>query len=170
MSAVRNADTLDLICSRLETNAGDIARACAEHNVSTGWLKRWMRDDPKVDAAIRDAMDTGTAVLESALIKRAVDGYEEPVFYKDEIVGYKTKFSDSNLQFALSARKREVYGKTIDINQNISVTHLSDKELDAKIEMLSAKLGLTLALPAPGETIDAEFEDVREEIAVDDLL
>lgn len=172
MSAVRNEENLELICSSLERNAGDIAGACADAGCSTGWLKKWMRDDPKVEASIRDAIDTGTAVLESALIKRAVKGVKEPIYFKDQLVGHKRRYSDSNLQFALMARKRDVYGKQVEINQNISVKHLSDEELNAKIDMLSNRLGITLALPSPDSVEDAEFTELGEVeiISVDDLL
>jgi hypothetical protein len=170
MSAVRNEDNLELICSALERNAGDVAGACADVGCSTGWLKKWMRDDPKVEVSIKDAIDTGTAVLESALIKRAVKGVKEPIYFKDQLVGHRRRYSDSNLQFALTARKRDVYGKQVEINTNISVKHLSDDELNAKIDMLANRLGVTLSLPSPDSIIDAEFEDVGELITVDDLL
>lgn len=170
--AVRNADTLERLVVELERNAGDVARACADINVSTGWLKRWMREDPKVEAAINDAMDTGVAVLESALIRRAVEGVDEPIFYKENIVGYKRRYSDTNLQFALKGRRREVYGDKQEITANVNVKHLSDDELNARIEMLSQRLGL--ALPAPSNVIDATFEEIPEldlvAIDVEDLI
>jgi hypothetical protein len=168
MAAVRNQDTLDRLCEELETNAGDIALACSAVQASTGWLKRWMREDPKVDAAIRDAMDTGTAVLESEMIRRAVHGVDDPIFYKDEQVGSRKKYSDALLIKALESRKRDVYGKTVDVNQNVNIKVMSDDELDTKIAMLAERLGLQLALPAPDEAVTVDFEPC--EIELEDLL
>lgn len=164
--AVRDAQTLQDILDALETNCGDLAGACT--NVcSTGWLKRWMRDDPKVEAAVKDAMDTGAMGLESAAIKRAVKGVEEPVFYRDEQIGTRTKYSDSLLVKMLESRKPDMYGRRMDVNTSITITQLSDAELDKKIAMLSARLGL----PAPTDVIEAEFSVLEPEaIALDDLL
>lgn len=169
MAAIRNLRTLEDLCTELERNAGDIARACSTVGCSTGWLKLWMRNDPKVEAAINDALDTGTAVLESALIKRAVDGVDEPIYFKDQLVGYKTRYSDSNLQFALKARKRDMYGDKIETNTTIRVKSMSDEELDSKIAMMAERLGIAMpALPAPSSIEDAVFTELP--LTVDDLL
>lgn len=168
MAAVRNGDTLERLVETLETNAGDVLDACRVIGVSTGWLKKWMRDDPKVEAAIQDAIDTGATVLESAMISRAVKGWKEPVYYKDELVGHKRKYSDTLLIKALESRKPETYGKKVDMNHNVTVKNMTDSELDSKIEMLMSRLGMK-ALPAPEEVLDAEFTPV-EELSVEDLL
>lgn len=163
---VRDLETLQDILDTLETNCGDLAGACSGV-CSTGWLKRWMRDDPKVEAAVKDAMDTGAMGLESAAIQRAVHGVEEDVYYRDEVIGKKRKYSDTLLVKMLESRKPETYGRRMDVNTQITVTNLSDAELDKKIAMLSARLGL----PAPEQTIDAEFSVVEPEpITLDDLL
>lgn len=167
MAAVRNQETLDRLCQELETNAGDVALACSAIGASTGWLKRWMREDPRVDATIKDAMDTGTAVLESEMIRRAIHGVDEPIFYKEEQIGTKKKYSDTLLIKALESRKRDVYGKVVDVNQNINVKVMTDDELDSKISMLAERLGMQLALPAPDEAITVEFEEIT---SVEDLI
>lgn len=166
MAAIRTQETVDTLCEALERNAGDVALACAEAGCSVGWLKRWMRDDPKVEAAINDAVDTGATVLESAMIKRAVHGYKEKIFFKDQCIGTKRRYSDSLLVKALESRLPDKYGKRVDVNQNIRIQHLSDTELDSKIDMLMGRLGMT-ALPAPDNAVDAEFEEI---ISVEDLL
>lgn len=168
MGAVRNQDTLDDITRALEANAGDVALACSTVSCSVSWLKSWMREDPKVEAAIIDAIDTGTVHLESAMISRGMRGWKEPVFYKDNKIGYKRKFSDTLLIKALESRKPDVYGKRLDVNQHVSITHMSDGELDKKIDMLLERTGLK-ALPSPDSAIDAEFEELCD-IELDDLL
>lgn len=168
MGAVRNQETLDDLTRALEANAGDVADACSTIPCSVGWLKGWMRDDPKIEAAINDAIDTGATVLEHHMIKRATVGWKEPVFYKDEQIGSKRKFSDALLIKALESRKPDMYGKRMDVNQNVSITHMSDGELDKKIDMLLERTGLK-ALPAPDIAIDAEFTEIHE-LQLDDLL
>jgi hypothetical protein len=169
MTAVRNQETLDDLCEALRGNCGDVAGACSQVRCSTGWLKNWRRDDPKVDAAIDDAIETGALGLESAMIKRATKGWKEPVFQNGALVGHKRKFSDPLLIKALEARLPERYGRKMEINNNVNIRNMSDNELDTKITMLMDRLGMK-QLPAPGETIeDAEFTEC-EVIMVDDLL
>jgi hypothetical protein len=172
MAAVRNDDTLEEICSQLERNGGDIARACSDPMIacSTGWLKRWMRDDPRVESAIKDAIDSGTMVLESAALKRAIDGVAEPIFFKDEKVGERRRYSDGLTEFMLKARKPEVYGAKLEINKNITVKTLTDDELDKRINDISARLGLTYQPLNDPSVEDAEFTEVEEIITLDDLL
>lgn len=168
--ATRNAETLEQLCELLEKNAGDTLAACAALQVSTGWLRTWMREDPKVEARIKDAIDTGAAVLESAMIKRAVEGVKQPIYYKDQKVGSKRVYSDTLLIKALESRKPETYGKRVEVNQNVNVKHLSDDDLDKRIDMLMQRLGVQAQLPAP---VEAEFELVphdAELLTVDDLL
>lgn len=164
--AVRNTETLETLCASLEANGGDLLKACHALGTSTGWVRQWMRDDPKVEAAIKDAKDGGLIVLESHAIKRATVGVKEPIYYKDLKVGYKRKYSDALLIKLLESRGKDVYGKSIDVNQTISLKHLSDDELNSKIDMLAERLGYP-ALAAP---IDAEFSVVDDVISVDDLL
>jgi hypothetical protein len=173
--ATRNQDTLDKLCERIRVNAGDVADACSALGLTTGWVRTWMRDDPKVMAALEDAIEAGAMVLESAMIRRAVDGVQEPIYYRDSLVGHKTRYSDPLLIKALESRLPDRYGKKMEVNNNINVRHLSDSELDSKINMLMDRLGMT-ALPAP---IEGEFTDITdydnavtayEDIEVDDLL
>lgn len=166
MAAVRNLETLECLVTALERNAGDVADACSKIGVSTGWLKRWLRDDPKAEAAITDAIDTGATVLESHMIKRATVGWDEPVFYKDKEIGARRKFSDTLLIKALESRKPEMYGKKMEVNSSLTIRNMSDTELDSKIQMLMSKLGMK-GLPAPQEGEYAEFEEALE---LEDLL
>lgn len=69
------------------------------------------------------AIDIGFNILESEAIRRAVLGVKEPVYYKGDVVGEITKYSDSLLMFLLKGRRREVYGeKTADEAADTSVT------------------------------------------------
>lgn len=170
MTATKNEETLEDLCEAIRRNAGDVADACFQVGCSTGWLRAWMRDDPKVGAAVEDAMATGAMVLESAMINRAVKGWEEPVYYKDELVGHKTKYSDTLLIKALESRLPERYGKKMEVNQNVNVRHMTDGELDAKINALLARPEIAALLPAPDASIEeGEFTPV-DDFDVEDLL
>ncbi len=170
MAAVRNQQTLENICRFLEENAGDKTAAFKKAGVSYGFVRQWERDDPKAEEAIKQALEAGTAVIESAVIKRAVKGVKEPIYYKDELIGHRRKYSDGLAEFLLRSRNPGVYGNKIDVNKTITVRTLSDAELDKRIEDFSTRLGLTY------QPIDAEFVEVGveeaefAEIGLDDLL
>ena len=115
------------------------------------------------------AVPLATAVIESAIIKRAVRGVKEPIIHQGEIVAYKRRYSDGLAEFLLKARKPEVYGTKIDVNKTITVKTLSDGELDQRIAQLSERLGIEYKPPLEGEYVD--FEEVEPEaLELDDLL
>lgn len=53
--------------------------------------------------------DDITDVIENTAYKRAVEGIEEPVYYKGELVDTKLVYSDSLLTLLLQSRRPEVY-------------------------------------------------------------
>lgn len=58
------------------------------------------------DGALEEAVDA--LVLEAR--RRAVDGVEQPVFYRGRQVGSRRVYSDRLLQFLIAAHRPEVYG------------------------------------------------------------
>lgn len=73
------------------------------------------RDDPAFAADWETVHEAITDDLEKAAIARAVDGVEEPEFYRGQVVGTTVRYSDSLLQFLLRGRRREVYGDRTEI-------------------------------------------------------
>lgn len=56
--------------------------------------------------------------LEQTAISRAVEGWDEPVFYEGKLCGTKRKYSDSLLMFMLKGLKPDVYKEGANINVN----------------------------------------------------
>ncbi len=50
-----------------------------------------------------DALEEGTDLLKAEAWRRAVNGIDKPVYYKGEVVGSITKYSDRLLMFLLKA-------------------------------------------------------------------
>lgn len=84
--------------------------AAKKAGVSFVTAYKYRHKDPDFAKAWDIALDIGFNVLESEAVRRAVQGVEEPVFYKGDVVGSITKHSDSLLMFMLKGRRREVYG------------------------------------------------------------
>lgn len=77
-----------------------------ERKISTAFAAEW-------DTAI----EAGTEQIEQELKRRAVDGYDEPVWYKGDEVGVVRKFSDTLLMFMLKGRNPAKY------RENTSIEH-----------------------------------------------
>jgi hypothetical protein len=66
-----------------------------------------------------DAVEVGTQRLEDEAIRRATEGWEEPVYQRGELVGHVRRYSDALLMFLLRGRRPEVYGER---RQRVEVT------------------------------------------------
>jgi Homeodomain-like domain len=75
-------------------------------------IYRWRRDDPGFTQAYVDAMEAGTDVIEQEVWRRAVEGYDRPVFQGGKIVGLERVYSDRLAILLLRGRRPEVYKAT----------------------------------------------------------
>lgn len=66
----------------------------------------WLKIDKIYQKAFELAEPIAVAYLESVAVKRATEGYTEPVFYQGVQCGEVQKYSDSLLQFLLKGRDK----------------------------------------------------------------
>ncbi len=85
--------------------------------MSPNFVHNWIKDDPVASERIKEAQKVGYGGLESEAIRRAVRGVEEDVYYKGDVVGQKTVYSDGLLGKVLEARVPE-YSKKESNNNN----------------------------------------------------
>jgi hypothetical protein len=88
--------------------------------------KRFRRNDEEFAEAWDLALEAAAHTLEEEAIRRATEGVLEPVYYKGEVAGYKTNYSDTLLMFILRGLKPGVYrdnarGGDTNINFGIAV-------------------------------------------------
>jgi hypothetical protein len=57
-------------------------------------------------------------------MRRAVEGYQRPIYQKGQLVGYETVFSDNMLLTLLRARAPEAYSERRDVHVTGTVSHL----------------------------------------------
>jgi hypothetical protein len=166
---IRNQDMLDIITHELLKNGGDVFKACSVAKVSVSWLRRWCDEDHKARQEIEGAKRDGITVLESAMLTRALDGLEEDVYYKGEIVGRKKTPSDALLMFALKGRNPEVYNPAQQIESNITMRFqsMSDDQLLEEIERIKKRLE---GSPANVVTIDADIPEADTAYSEKELL
>lgn len=101
---MRTDEKLKELSERLHVNCGDLHEAARFCGVSPAFVMSWMKDDDVAAEALNEAKRVGYLGIESELIRRAVNGVEESVWYKGEEVGYKTVYSDGLLSKLAEAR------------------------------------------------------------------
>jgi hypothetical protein len=102
----------------------EAARAVGYTDTAT--LQRFRRNDEDFAEAWDLALESAAHVLEEEAIRRATEGVLEPVYYKGDVAGYKTNYSDTLLMFILRGLKPGVYrdnvrGSETNINFGIAV-------------------------------------------------
>lgn len=92
--------------------------AAKQAGVTMTRVKKEYENNPGFKAQAEEAIELFNDVLENAAIRRAVEGVEKPVFYKGEVVGSVTEYSDTLLAKLLTGRRPEVYGNKQEISTN----------------------------------------------------
>lgn len=115
---------------------GTVKSAAKAAGISRTTHYNWLRDDPAYAVALEQAAADAGDRLEAEAVRRAVEGWDEPVFHRGEVVGYVHKYSDTLLIFALKGAKPEKYkdaGTSVvnvhNDNRSVNVSVPSDDEL-----------------------------------------
>lgn len=102
---------LDLIAG-----GSTVCDACAAVGYSYNSAYLYRKADPAFDAAWDDANEAATQRMEREADRRAVEGYDKPVFYEGEECGVERKYSDTLLIFRLKAKRPEVYRERAEVS------------------------------------------------------
>jgi hypothetical protein len=91
----------------------NVRLACAISNISRSSAYLWRKEDSGFAQRWEEAAKIGAAALEEEAIRRAHEGWLEPVYYKGEIRGEVRKYSDTLLIFLLKGAKPEKYRERV---------------------------------------------------------
>ena len=80
------------------------------------------------DSAVAEATD----MLEAEARRRAVDGFEEPVFYQGAVVGAVRKYSDRMLELLLKGHAPEKYKDRVQHSGDVKVNVTEQALLEAR--------------------------------------
>ena len=96
---------------------GSIKFACQRSGgMSTGVIKRKRERYPEFDKALVEALGWfHEAVMERAAFVRAIDGVDEPVFHKGDLVGHKRVYSDRLMDTLLKGNLPDKYHKRTEV-------------------------------------------------------
>lgn len=109
----KNDSFLDLL--RETGNVTLAARACGMSRSRIYELRQ--REQAFADAwddAVEEALDR----IEREVLRRAVEGVEEPVFYQGKVCGHIRRYSDNLLMFFLKAHRPDKYRERYEVRQD----------------------------------------------------
>lgn len=102
--------------------SGNVTEACRHAKMSrTGAYQRRERD--KAFGALWDeAVEISTDLLEKEARRRAVTGWDEPVFHDGKKVGSIRKYSDRMLEILLKGHRPEKFRERVDLKHSGRLT------------------------------------------------
>lgn len=136
----------------MKKNGGNQAAAAAKVGVSPATIQYHMKIDPVFEKKVYMAKLEAMNMVEEEITRRAIEGVEEDVYYKGEVVGKKKNYSDTLLLERARALDPQRYGRKSQVNVDANVT----VETRARSKLASI-LGI--------EIEDAEYEEVSNEEA-----
>lgn len=99
------------------SECGNVTQAAKDAGISRMTAYRHRERDAEFAEAWDDAVEEGTDALEAEARRRAMQGVEEPVYYKGYVVGHVQKFSDTLLIFLLKAYRPETFRDNFDLSK-----------------------------------------------------
>ena len=88
---------------------GDVSAAAKAAGISRGAAMGLREEDDKFRTEWDDAYESAVDALEAEARRRALEGDEEQIYYRGEIVGTKTRKSDGMLEFLLKAYRPQKF-------------------------------------------------------------
>ena len=118
-----------------------VTRACEAAGMGRRTAYEWREADPEFAARWEKAKRLGAEALEDEGARRAMEGVDEPVFYKGDECGTVRKYSDTLLIFLLKGAMPEKYRDNSKVEltgANGGPVQISDTERAAKIAAILA--------------------------------
>ncbi|MEQ8847564.1 hypothetical protein [Botrimarina sp.] len=94
--------------------AGSVRRAEKAARASRRSHSRWMATDPDYAEAFEQTRRVASDMLEEEARRRAVEGWEEPIFQNGKQVGVKRRYSDTLLIFLLKGNNPAKFGDRVE--------------------------------------------------------
>ena len=117
----------------LLAECGNVTRAADEAGLSRVYLYQMRRDDEAFAEEWETAADIGAKRLEDEARRRAVEGWQEPVWYQGDQVGTVRKYSDTLLICLLKAHHPEKYADRQKSETTLDATVQGSVSLDPSL-------------------------------------
>lgn len=103
---IERAARMAALLDRLADTGEEITPAATALGIPRAVLWEWRKKHPDFDQELAEAYRVGTESLAAVARSRAVDGWDEPVFWQGQQIGTIRKYDHNLLQFIM--RKRDV--------------------------------------------------------------
>jgi hypothetical protein len=94
------------------------------------------------------AIDAGTDVLEDEAKRRAVDGWDEPIYQRGDLVGHVRRYSDNLLALLLRARRPAIYRENAGIELKTPAVFVLDSSFGRERDIEAPQVKPPLPLPS----------------------
>jgi hypothetical protein len=94
-------------------------------------------------------LEQGTQRIEDEMLRRGVEGWDEPVYQKGELVGHVRKYSDQMLAQLHRIRRPDLYRDAlVDLSTTVNQLHIApDPERTARVLEKLREVGLLTHVP-----------------------
>lgn len=120
MRTIRTPEKRTAFLSAL-ADCGNVADAARQAGIARNALYLWKRDDSEFATEWEAALIAGGETLEEEAVRRARDGWDEPVWYQGQQIGTVRRYSDTLLIFLLKGLMPEKYSERQKIEHSGSV-------------------------------------------------
>lgn len=101
---------------KLMSSAGNVSKAAQAVKIARHTAYEHKKNDPDFSQAWDNVLAAVYDQMEQELYNRAVKGWDEPVFYKGDMIAKIRKKSDRLLEFALKGNRAEKFRERLDLN------------------------------------------------------
>jgi hypothetical protein len=141
---------------KLLDETGDRTLACKLMELDPQTLRLALGRDRIFYSKVVQAEAKYQAELEKEARRRAVDGVDEGVYFKGQLIATEKKYSDTLLSKLLEAADRDKWGKQVKTDSTTNV-NINDNTVRTK---LASALGLQLSeTPTIQDEIEGEFTE-----------
>lgn len=141
------------------SEVGNVSHACLHARIPRRTAYDWRAQDPEFAAAWDAALDVGIDALEDEAMRRALEGTDEPVFYKGEECGAIRRYSDTLTIFLLKAHRPDKYKDRAAIDHTVDLS-LADRLTAARERVRSDDLKVYAG-------VDQTFHDLKAPLGDD---
>ncbi len=121
------------------SETGNVTDAAGHSGLNRCALYRARANNRAFGMAWEKAVELGTAALEDEAVRRAAEGWLDPVFYQGKECGRVRRYSDGLLMFLLKARRPEAF------KDRTAVEHQGELTLERVLAEID---GTTRGLPS----------------------
>lgn len=136
-------------------NSGSISAACMATGISKRTLAKYRANNPDFDDEVLKIKCAVGGALESSLIERAIDGWDEPIYYRGELVGVQRRFDNALGWNLLQKLNPEEYGP--------AAKDVSNEAIEMAIAIQNAVKGMLDSVPEAPPSLEmpkAEETDI----------